>query len=54
VNGTFHLSVALAATELPLLQRSASVAGLPALDTTELDVQAIVGRLSEGVRPPAG
>lgn len=36
----------LAGTELPLLIRSESVAGLPLLDTTEIHVRAIVDRLS--------
>lgn len=39
--------VILGGTELPLLLRSAEVAGLPALDTTALHVQAIVSRLQE-------
>lgn len=39
--------VILGGTELPLLLRSPDVAGLPALDTTALHVQAIVSRLQE-------
>jgi aspartate racemase len=38
-------SVILGGTELPLLLRDATVAGLPALDTTALHVEAIVARL---------
>jgi aspartate racemase len=38
-------SVILGGTELPLLLRSETVAGLPALDTTALHVAAIVARL---------
>lgn len=37
--------VILGGTELPLLLRAETVAGVPALDTTELHVRAIVGRL---------
>jgi len=37
----------LGGTELPLLLRSETIAGLPSLDTTELHVRAIVDRLSE-------
>jgi aspartate racemase len=40
--------VILGGTELPLLLRSPTVAGLPTLDTTELHVAAIVERLREG------
>jgi aspartate racemase len=36
----------LGGTELPLLLRADTIAGLPALDTTELHVRAIVERLS--------
>jgi aspartate racemase len=39
--------VILGGTELPLLLRSPEVAGLPALDTTALHVQAIVSRLQD-------
>ena len=39
--------IILGGTELPLLLRSAVIAGLPALDTTELHVAAIVRRLRE-------
>ena len=38
-------AVILGGTELPLLLRSSTVAGLPILDTTELHVNAIVERL---------
>jgi aspartate racemase len=38
-------AVVLAGTELPLLLKSSTVAGLPLLDTTELHVRAIVSRL---------
>ena len=40
--------VILGGTELPLLLRQDSIAGIPALDTTALHVSAIVGRLREG------
>ncbi|HEY4101409.1 MAG TPA: amino acid racemase [Gemmatimonadales bacterium] len=40
-------SVILGGTELPLLLRDATVAGLPALDTTALHVDAIVARLRD-------
>lgn len=43
--------VILGGTELPLLLTGASVAGLPALDTTALHVDAIVHRLRQGARP---
>src|SRR5262249_28193330 len=39
--------VILGGTELPLLLRAPTVAGLPLLDTTELHVGAIVARLQE-------
>jgi aspartate racemase len=38
-------AVILGGTELPLLLRTPTVAGLPVLDTTELHVNAIVERL---------
>ena len=38
----------LAGTELPLLLRAPEIAGLPALDTTALHVEAIVARLRGG------
>jgi aspartate racemase len=45
--------VILGGTELPLLLRAPAVAGLPALDTTELHVAAIVERLRRaGGQPP--
>ena len=37
--------VILGGTELPLLLRSPTIAGVPALDTTALHVAAIVARL---------
>lgn len=40
--------VILGGTELPLLLRGPTVAGIPALDTTALHVAAIVGRLRDG------
>jgi aspartate racemase len=40
--------IILGGTELPLLLKSAVIAGLPALDTTELHVRAIVKRLASG------
>jgi aspartate racemase len=40
--------IILGGTELPLLLRDASIAGLPALDTTALHVAAIVERLRAG------
>lgn len=40
-------AVVLGGTELPLLLGDASIAGLPALDTTELHVTAIVERMRE-------
>lgn len=43
-------AVVLAGTELPLLIRADSLAGLPLLDTTEIHVQAIVDRLGSDVR----
>lgn len=46
-------AVVLAGTELPLLIRADSLAGLPLLDTTEIHVQAIVDRLGSDVRQPA-
>ena len=42
-------AVILGGTELPLLLRDASIAGLPVLDTTGLHVTAIVQRLRSGV-----
>jgi aspartate racemase len=42
--------VVLGGTELPLLLRGDTIAGLPALDTTGLHVEAIVGRLRAGER----
>jgi aspartate racemase len=45
--------VILGGTELPLLLRSPTVAGLPALDTTQLHVEAIVRRLLGGDSRPA-
>lgn len=42
--------VVLGGTELPLLLRDETIAGLPALDTTALHVEAIVNRLREGER----
>ena len=39
--------VILGGTELPLLLRDATIAGLPALDTTALHVAAIVARMAE-------
>lgn len=41
-------AVILGGTELPLLLRATTVAGLPMLDTTALHVHAIVRRLREG------
>lgn len=41
--------VILGGTELPLLLKGAEIAGVPALDTTALHVQAIVARLRGGV-----
>jgi aspartate racemase len=41
-------SVILGGTELPLLLRSPTIAGLPMLDTTALHVEAIVDRLRAG------
>ncbi len=38
-------AVVLGGTELPLLLTTPTVAGLPALDTTALHVEAIVSRL---------
>ena len=46
-------AVILAGTELPLLIRADSLAGLPLLDTTEIHVRAIVDRLDERVQQPA-
>jgi len=46
-------AVILAGTELPLLIRADSLAGLPLLDTTEIHVQAIVERLEEPVAQAA-
>ena len=46
-------AVVLAGTELPLLIRSDTIAGLPLLDTTELHVRAIVTRLEQNVQRPA-
>jgi len=43
--------VVLGGTELPLLLPGATIAGLPALDTTALHVAAIVARLRAGVAP---
>ena len=43
--------VVLGGTELPLLLRDASVAGVPVLDTTGLHVAAIVQRLCSGAPP---
>lgn len=43
--------VILGGTELPLLLRAETVAGLPALDTTALHVAAIVGRLRGDATP---
>ena len=43
-------AVILGGTELPLLLRDASIAGIPALDTTGLHVAAIVQRLRSGAR----
>ena len=40
--------VILGGTELPLLLKAPSIAGVPLLDTTELHVAAIVKRLAEG------
>ena len=42
--------VVLGGTELPLLLPDETIAGLPALDTTALHVEAIVSRLREGER----
>lgn len=47
-------AVILAGTELPLLIRSDTLAGLPLLDTTQIHVRAIVDRLDERVQQPAG
>jgi aspartate racemase len=41
-------AVILGGTELPLLLKSDTIAGLPALDTTALHVEAIVARLRTG------
>jgi aspartate racemase len=46
-------AVVLAGTEIPLLVRADTIAGLPVLDTTKLHVQAIVSRLEQGVELPA-
>ncbi|HEX6939286.1 MAG TPA: amino acid racemase [Longimicrobiales bacterium] len=46
-------AVILAGTELPLLIRSETLAGLPLLDTTGIHVRAIVERLSDRVQQPA-
>jgi aspartate racemase len=43
--------VVLGGTELPLLLRDETIAGVPALDTTALHVEAIVGRLRDGEGP---
>jgi aspartate racemase len=53
--GTAHAvdGVILGGTELPLLLPGRHVAGIPALDTTELHVEAIVARL-RAAAPPAG
>jgi aspartate racemase len=41
-------AIVLAGTELPLLLKSDTIAGLPVLDTTALHVEAIVKRLRQG------
>jgi aspartate racemase len=46
-------AVVLAGTELPLLIRSETLAGLPLLDTTDIHVSAIVERLTSDVQQPA-
>ena len=46
-------AVILAGTELPLLIRADTLAGLPLLDTTEIHVRAIVDRLDGRVPQPA-
>jgi aspartate racemase len=46
--------VILGGTELPLLLSTPDIAGVPALDTTALHVQAIVERLRHGGRLPTG
>lgn len=46
-------AVVLAGTELPLLIRSETLAGLPLLDTTDIHVRAIVERLGDQVQQAA-
>jgi aspartate/glutamate racemase len=41
-------AVVLAGTELPLILRAETVAGLPLLDTTQIRVRAAVGRRNPG------